>query len=68
MPCKADADCPTLPCGPCTPGALVTKDARMVMCTRNPCKQPASVCNPEGRCVVGPKVEKDPAVFGSAAP
>lgn len=68
IPCKADSECPTLPCGPCTPGALVTKTDLTVMCTRNPCKGPASVCNPGGRCAVGPKVEKDPAVFGSASP
>ncbi len=67
LSCKTDADCPTLACGPCTPGTLITKKLlNGPSCARNPCKDAAASCNPKGRCVVHAKTKKDPAVWGSA--
>jgi hypothetical protein len=63
--CKSAADCPRLACGPCTPGTPITRDLLGgPSCFRNPCRNAESACE-AGRCVVGPKTEKDPAVFGA---
>jgi hypothetical protein len=67
IPCKSDADCPGLACGPCTPGTPIPAGPRP-SCFMNPCLHASSVCNAKHICVVGPHTEKDPAVWGSAKP
>lgn len=68
LPCKVDSDCRTPACGPCTPGTPITRETLSgPECYRNPCKNPGAACA-SGQCVIGPKTEKDPAVFGSAKP
>jgi hypothetical protein len=52
--CKSDADCPRRPCGPCKPGQIVMREPGAVACTRNPCTNSRSVCNPQHLCVVHP--------------
>jgi hypothetical protein len=62
--CKADAECPSLPCGPCTPGAVITREALTgPQCTVNPCRHAEGACSPQHVCVVGPRAEKEPAVW-----
>lgn len=68
LACRADADCPTPSCGPCTPGTALTREGVYgVSCAVNPCREPRSVCGPAGRCVVGPGVTGDPRVLGPLA-
>lgn len=53
--CRADADCPVLPCGPCTAGTLITRERLIgVACAINPCRPPKAMCRADGYCVVGP--------------
>ncbi|MGK3992752.1 hypothetical protein [Sorangium sp. So ce1024] len=67
--CTTDADCPVLPCGPCTPGTPITKElVAGPACAANPCRNASSTCDARRRCIVGPGTEKNPAVWGSAAP
>jgi hypothetical protein len=69
IPCKADGDCPSLPCGPCTPGAVITREALGgPQCTVNPCRHAEAACNGAHVCVVGPKAEKEPAVWRTPPP
>ncbi|MBI4957220.1 MAG: hypothetical protein HY908_34730 [Myxococcales bacterium] len=36
-------------------------------CYRNPCIHTAPYCNPDRRCAIHPKTEKDPQVWGRDA-
>jgi hypothetical protein len=63
--CKADADCPALACGPCTPGTVITKDmTRGPSCAVNPCSNAGATCNPQHVCVVSAGTKKNPSVWG----
>ncbi len=63
--CKADADCPALACGPCTPGTVITKDmTRGPSCAVNPCLNAGATCNPRHVCVVSAGTKKNPSVWG----
>lgn len=56
-------DRPSLPCGPCDPGAPITREALVgPQCMVNPCRNAAGACNAQHVCVVGPKAEKEPCV------
>ena len=69
LACRTDADCPTPACGPCTPGAALTRERVFGMaCAVNPCLNPRSVCGPQGRCMVGSGVTPNPRVFGTPSP
>ena len=61
-PCKSDSDCPSLACGPCTPGEVIT-DQAMKECVANPCLDASAVCGPNGVCVVNAKARKNPEVW-----
>ena len=62
--CKVDADCPSLPCGPCTPGTAITREALAgPQCAVNPCRHSEAVCSAQHVCVVGPRAEKEPSVW-----
>ena len=53
--CRSDAECPVLPCGPCTAGTLITRERLTgVACYVNPCRPPKAMCRADGLCVVGP--------------
>lgn len=51
IPCTADADCPSLACGPCTAGEKVTQLVAHMNCFRNPCPGQVAVCSPEHVCI-----------------
>src|SRR3954454_11796919 len=52
--CRADKDCPVLPCGPCSARTLITRERlTAVACYRNPCRAPNAMCRADGVCVVG---------------
>jgi hypothetical protein len=68
VPCNADADCPHLACGPCTPGTPITYELLSgPECVVNPCNNPSATCNAQHICVVGAGTTKDPRVWGSAS-
>ncbi|MFO0616169.1 MAG: hypothetical protein U0414_26485 [Polyangiaceae bacterium] len=50
--CKSDADCPTLPCGPCVSGTPITRELASQECAVNPCKNAGATCDASRRCVV----------------
>ena len=60
--CASDADCPPLPCGPCTPGAVIDKGPAP-SCSQNPCLDARAVCGPGGVCVVNAEAKKSPAAW-----
>jgi hypothetical protein len=59
IPCQTDADCPSLGCGPCTPGEVVPRERLRVECHVDPCIDGRSVCGPEHTCVVSPDTKKN---------
>jgi hypothetical protein len=63
IPCTSAADC-RVPCGPCTPGTVIPKNAQTIECFRDPCIHKSAVCNAQHVCIVGPGTEKDPQVWG----
>jgi hypothetical protein len=63
LPCKTDADCPPLACGPCTPGEVIKGDRVAVNCAINPCLDARAVCSPAGICVVNAEARKNPSVW-----
>ena len=63
FPCKTDADCPPLACGPCTPGAVITREPTATNCAINPCLNARAVCSPTGQCVVNAEARKNPSVW-----
>lgn len=50
--CKSNKDCSPLPCGPCTPGTVITEQYAGLECVENPCKDAGAACDPDGVCVV----------------
>ena len=60
IPCSIDKECPTLPCGPCTPGLVITQELLFGMpeCYKNPCKNVEPSCSPQKQCVVSARVAK----------
>ena len=72
LACRTDADCPTPSCGPCTPGAPLTREDMRMSCVVSPCLNKRTVCATEGdargHCVMGPGVSPDPRVFRVPTP
>ena len=60
IPCSIDRECPMLPCGPCTPGLVITQELLFGMpeCYKNPCANVVPSCSPQKQCVVSAKVAK----------
>jgi hypothetical protein len=61
--CKTDSDCPSLACGPCTPGEVIKKEREARECYVNPCLDAHAVCGPKRVCVVNAEARKNPLVF-----
>jgi hypothetical protein len=67
--CRADADCPVMACGPCTPGSPITEAMRNgPSCAVNPCLDGSAVCSADHRCEIGPRTRKNPAVWNKTRP
>jgi len=52
VPCHSDDDCRPAPCGPCDPGATITRQAMLRECVANPCENPGARCSEHLVCVV----------------
>lgn len=52
LACRTDADCPSLACGPCRRGDVVTTSHVARGCVVNPCPDARATCR-NGTCVVG---------------
>jgi hypothetical protein len=60
--CTKDADCPSLACGPCTPGELILDEGR-TECVVDPCLDAHAVCGPKKLCVVNAEARKNPQIW-----
>ena len=64
VPCRTDAECPHLACGPCDAGRPITRSMLGgPECAVNPCLDASAVCNERHTCEIGPRTRKNPAVW-----